>query len=175
MKIGFISDTHGSVFYLKKALSHLQNCDILLHAGDILSYGGYQSEPIIDVLNDLHNIFFVRGNTDRSIDFSFLKHEFSHDSRLIQLQNLRIFMTHGDIAPFESLFQTAKKENAAIFVYGHTHRATLMKKEGCIILNPGSTSYPRNGIHSCSILEHDFIKLIDIETGDIFGKMKFHF
>lgn len=34
MKIGVMSDTHGSLVYFEKALEVLSDCDILLHAGD---------------------------------------------------------------------------------------------------------------------------------------------
>lgn len=34
MKIGVLSDTHGSLPYLEKALDTLSDCDVLLHLGE---------------------------------------------------------------------------------------------------------------------------------------------
>lgn len=36
MKIGIMSDTHGSLLYFEKALNVLSDCDVLLHGGDVL-------------------------------------------------------------------------------------------------------------------------------------------
>ena len=39
MKIGVISDTHGSLDNTKKALEILKDCDTILHLGDVLYHG----------------------------------------------------------------------------------------------------------------------------------------
>ena len=39
MKIGVLSDTHGSYIQTKKALEALGDCDYLLHLGDVLYHG----------------------------------------------------------------------------------------------------------------------------------------
>ena len=63
MKIGVMSDTHGSSLYFEKALSILSDCDVLLHGGDILYHGprndipkGYDPKKLIETLNNLQNI-----------------------------------------------------------------------------------------------------------------------
>ena len=45
MKIGVMSDTHGSLPYLEKALDVLSDCDILLHNGDVLYHGPRNDLP----------------------------------------------------------------------------------------------------------------------------------
>ena len=45
MKIGVLSDTHGSLFYFEKALECLSDCDVLLHAGDVLYHGPRNDLP----------------------------------------------------------------------------------------------------------------------------------
>ena len=39
MKIGVMSDTHGSLPYFEKALDLLKDCDVLFHIGDVLYHG----------------------------------------------------------------------------------------------------------------------------------------
>ena len=39
MKIGVISDTHGSLYFFEMAMSYLKDCDKIIHAGDILYHG----------------------------------------------------------------------------------------------------------------------------------------
>ena len=63
MKIGVLSDTHGSLFYFEKALECLSDCDVLLHAGDVLYHGprndlpkDYNPKGLIAKLNELIRI-----------------------------------------------------------------------------------------------------------------------
>ena len=63
MKIGVLSDTHGSLFYFEKALECLSDCDVLLHAGDVLYHGprndlpkDYNPKGLISKINSLDNI-----------------------------------------------------------------------------------------------------------------------
>ena len=81
MKIGVMSDTHGSLPYLEKALDVLSDCDILLHIGDVLYHGprndlpeGYNPKAVIEKINNLDNITIVRGNCDADVDQMVIKH-----------------------------------------------------------------------------------------------------
>ncbi|MRZ30114.1 phosphodiesterase, partial [Paeniclostridium sordellii] len=69
MKIGVMSDTHGSLPYFEKALDTLSDCDILLHAGDVLYHGprndlpkGYDPKGVISKINNLDNILIAISN-----------------------------------------------------------------------------------------------------------------
>ena len=60
MKIGVMSDTHGSLTYFEKALDVLSDCDVLIHGGDILYHGprndipeGYNPKGLISKINSL--------------------------------------------------------------------------------------------------------------------------
>ncbi|WP_129408853.1 metallophosphoesterase family protein [Marinitoga lauensis] len=39
MKLGVLSDTHGSLFYFEKALKYLKDVDRIIHLGDYLYHG----------------------------------------------------------------------------------------------------------------------------------------
>ena len=45
MKIGVMSDTHGSLPYFEKALDLLKDCDVLFHIGDVLYHGPRNDLP----------------------------------------------------------------------------------------------------------------------------------
>ena len=36
MKIGIISDTHGDMRSIEKAIPYLEKCDLIIHAGDYI-------------------------------------------------------------------------------------------------------------------------------------------
>ena len=152
MKIGIMSDTHGSLLYFEKALNVLSDCDVLLHGGDVLYHGprndipeGYNPKKFIDTLNKLENIVII--------------------------------LNHGYIESEEEIIDKAKKMGGDILVLGHTHVKKLYMDDNLIVINPGSTSIPKDGSHSVAIidiiktddedeLELD-INLIDINTGNI--------
>ena len=82
MKIGVLSDTHGSLTYLEKALDTLSDCDILLHLGDVLYHGprndlpeGYNPKAVIEILNNLDNLTIAKGNCDADVDQMVIKHQ----------------------------------------------------------------------------------------------------
>ena len=64
---------------------------------------------------------------------------------------------------------------ADILILGHTHVKELYLDENLVVLNPGSTSIPKDGTHSVAIIDiiqsEDEIdmnfNLIDINTKDI--------
>ena len=59
MKIGVISDTHGSLYFFEMAMSYLKDCDKIIHAGDILYHGprndipgGYNPKELAEKIED---------------------------------------------------------------------------------------------------------------------------
>ena len=45
MRLGIISDTHGSLYFFEMAMSYLKDCDKIIHAGDILYHGPRNDIP----------------------------------------------------------------------------------------------------------------------------------
>ena len=56
-KIGILSDTHGLL--RPKVLDELQDCNAILHGGDI------NRQDIIDTLREIAPLYVVRGNNDK--------------------------------------------------------------------------------------------------------------
>ncbi len=182
MKIGVMSDTHGSLVYLEKALETLSDCDILLHAGDVLYHGprndlptGYNPKGVIAKINELDNILIARGNCDADVDQMVINHPIQGPYVLSQFGELRVLVNHGYVDSKEETIKKAKSMGADILVLGHTHVKELYVDENLIVINPGSTSIPKDGSHSVAIIDinesHEEldldINLIDINTNEI--------
>lgn len=182
MKIGVMSDTHGSLVYLEKALETLSDCDILLHAGDVLYHGprndlptGYNPKGVIAKINELDNILIARGNCDADVDQMVINHPIQGPYVLSQFGELRVLVNHGYVDSKEEIIKKAKSMGADILVLGHTHVKELYVDENLIVINPGSTSIPKDGSHSVAIIDinesHEEldldINLIDINTNEI--------
>ena len=52
----------------------------------------------------------------------------------------------------EVLVGEARARGADIVMFGHTHKPFLEEREGVIVLNPGSLSYPRQQGHRGSYM-----------------------
>ncbi|CEQ31173.1 phosphodiesterase [[Clostridium] sordellii] len=182
MKIGVMSDTHGSLPYFEKALDTLSDCDILLHAGDVLYHGprndlpkGYDPKGVISKINNLDNILISRGNCDADVDQMVINHPIQGPYVLSQFGETRILINHGYVDSKEETIKKAKSMGADILILGHTHVKELFIDENLIVLNPGSTSIPKDGSHSVAIIDitenHDEldleINLIDINSKEI--------
>lgn len=182
MKIGVMSDTHGSLLYFEKALDVLCECDIILHAGDVLYHGprndlpkGYNPKGVISKINELDNILIARGNCDADVDQMVITHPIQGPYVLSQFGETRILINHGYIDSKEDTIKKAKSMGADILILGHTHVKELFVDENLIVINPGSTSIPKDGSHSVAIIDilessHELdldINLIDINSKEI--------
>ena len=58
MKIGIISDTHGDIRSIDKAIPYLKECDLIIHAGDYIDDSEY-----IHYATDVE-VKCVKGNCD---------------------------------------------------------------------------------------------------------------
>lgn len=133
MKILIVSDTHKSHRNLEKVIEKTKGIDMLIHLGDVEG-----AEDYIEALVDCP-VKIVSGNNDF---FSDLPGECEFD-----VEGKHIFITHGH--PYyvsmgeEYLKKEAQRRGADIVMYGHTHKPSYFEKDGIIVLNPGSISYPR--------------------------------
>lgn len=133
MKILVVSDTHRYLGNLKIALDQEGKIDMLIHAGDAEGDENYIRSML------MCPTLIVRGNNDRGGDLPL--------ESTIDLYGVKIFITHGHKYAVrfdnELLINKAKKAGAEIVVFGHIHTPVLEKKDGVLIINPGSLTYPR--------------------------------
>lgn len=162
MKIGVMSDTHGSLLYFEKALDVLSECDVILHAGDVLYHGprneipaGYNPKELANKINTIDNILFAKGNCESDVDQMVISHPIQSPYMTCQFGEIRIVVNHGYIDSKEDTMKKAKSMGADILILGHTHIKELFVDEelGLVVLNPGSTTIPKDGSHSVAIID----------------------
>lgn len=174
MKIGVISDTHGSLKNTKKALEILEDCDTILHLGDVLYHGprnalpeDYNPKDLAILLKSIDNIIYTRGNCDSDVDQMVIEHDLTNKKRFLNIGKFRILTVHGYEEDENYRLRLAKSNNCDIVITGHTHKKVLEEKDGVILLNPGSPSIPKDGIKSVATISERSINLIDVDNKKI--------
>ncbi len=143
--VGLISDTHipkRAHRMPKKVLEIFQNIDYIIHAGDLVELA------VVDELEQLAPVLAVHGNMD-GMDAA---------GALPKLNSLRILdWKIGVMHDPDILFGTVKmrelsKENGFnVFVYGHTHTASIRWEGKTLFINPGSPTVPSSALSKPSV------------------------
>ena len=168
MKLLIISDIHGSSYYAKMIpeIFKLEKSDEMIILGDLYYHGprnplpkDYSPIDVCNILNSLkEKLKVVRGNCDALVDETISDFNF-HDHLLLNINNKRIYFTHGDKYNQDVL----PDEKFDIMFYGHFHTGFIRKKDNLIFANPGSLSLPKNKTrHSYIIMDSEKITLKDI-------------
>lgn len=120
-----------------------KNADVVLHLGDNVS------DVEIIKKQTGKDVVFVKGNCDIE--------RTAKVEQLIELENKKIFMTHGHEYGVKSsllnLNYRARELGADIALYGHSHIASIEKHDGIWFVNPGSVSLPRGLKHTIAFIE----------------------
>jgi len=134
MKIGVISDTHISIDAKDippEILEEFKSADMIIHAGDLVD---------LAVLDELHRVCkdvkAVCGNMDpQEVRNKLPKKE------LIVIGNFRIGVMHG-WGPADKLIdmmsEAFKSDKVNLIIFGHSHQAMNIRKDGIVYFNPGS-------------------------------------
>jgi len=178
MRIGIMSDTHGSLTAFKKAFEAMGPCDFILHAGDILYHGprnplpeGYDPRKLAEAINQLEIPFIAAaGNCDAPIDQALILLPIQSPYALFCTEKLRVLINHGHEKSDEELIDLAAKWRMDVLVTGHTHVKRLEKKNGILIVNPGSCSLPKDGIPSSAVMDDNEIRLVNIQDGNVVSR-----
>ena len=160
MKIMFASDIHGSAYYCRKMLDAYEasGAERLVLLGDILYHGPRNDLP--------REIYAVRGNCDTEVDQMVLNFPILADYGLFVLEGKTFYATHGHVFNQDHL---PPMQAGDILIHGHTHvlRADRIQAEGIgeiTILNPGSTSIPKEGNPpTYAILEDGMFRILTFE------------
>ncbi len=117
MRIGIVSDTHGLL--RKEVIEGLKGVDHIIHAGDI------DKKEVLDELEKIAPVTAVRGNADKEWA------KYLPEIAILEFEGNRIFVIHnkGKIAAPISAYP--------IIIYGHTHKYSLVEKDGQTWFNPG--------------------------------------
>ncbi len=135
MKIIVFSDSHGDTRSMEEVLRR-ETPDQILHLGDCVRDAQRLDTGGVPLLQ-------VAGNCDYGVSVpSILTPVF---------QGVRVFMTHGHLHGVKTSYlraiYAAQEAEAAILLFGHTHRAECFVREGLWVMNPGAcNSYGSYGV-----------------------------
>jgi uncharacterized protein len=143
MRIAVLSDTHADASRSEQVLlrlkNHVQGADLILHAGDITSV------ELLKGLCSLSTVEAVRGNMDSVEIRSTLP-----ETKILTIAGRRIGLIHGWGAPddlprrvYEKFLGEDKKPTVDAIVFGHSHRAMVERRDGVLLVNPGSPTDAR--------------------------------
>ena len=151
MRIGIVSDTHRFTAAIDRAIPLLQDCDLIVHAGDNVDDAEY-----IEAVTDIP-VVSVRGNCD-------FYSSPGKDEEIFMAEDKKVFVCHGDRYGIKytlvDLYEKASDIGADIVIFGHSHVPCYENMQGIIFINPGSTSLTRGG-------SKKGIGILDIENGEI--------
>ncbi|CUN34082.1 YfcE family phosphodiesterase [Mitsuokella jalaludinii] len=152
MKIGIVSDSHGSTRAIDRMLSHpaAEGVALWLHAGDITP----DAEYLAMVTEGKAKVRYVAGNSD-------WPEPGARYDDVVEAAGHRIFLTHGHMYGVrfttKMLCDAAGESGCDIAVYGHTHVAEISTGH-ITVLNPGSVARPRD------VMQGSFL-VMELEQG----------
>ncbi|NLC96298.1 MAG: phosphodiesterase [Erysipelotrichaceae bacterium] len=150
MKVLAISDLHGSLeaATIIEQIIVRHKIDIILCLGDILYHGprndlplDYNPKKIIPILNNYKDkIISVRGNCDSEVDQMVLEFPILSDINTFYINKRKIVASHGHVYGLDNLPFLSDND---VFIFGHIHIPIAKKENNYYILNPGSSSLPK--------------------------------
>jgi len=136
-RILVLSDTHGDLDPARRAIEDAQPLDGAIHLGDLVHDAGrLQAETGL-------TFWAVAGNNDAYLQ--------AEERQVFTVEGVRVFACHGhrfDLHPhhprnewkrsFSAMLREAEKEGARCVLFGHTHVPYRGRREGMLVMNPGS-------------------------------------
>ena len=152
MRAAFFSDSHGGTGAFRIAMETVMKrgkIDLFAFLGD-----GIQDfldlRPLMQSHNPLAQIHAVWGNND--------PHRIGlKEEAVVSFGGIWLFLSHGHLHKVKLtdrlLLEDARDRRCRVAVFGHTHHAFCLEKEGILLFNPGSVSLPVGLGPSAGILE----------------------
>jgi putative phosphoesterase len=140
MRIGILSDTHlpGPIRHLDELgpepASFFANVDLILHGGDLTS------PMVLDWLEQFAPVVCTTGNNDPIVDPR------CKEVEVLDVYGWRIGMVHSLRRGFRPMAELQQLFPAPvdIMIAGDTHQELLQYREGVVVLNSGSPTYPQH-------------------------------
>lgn len=176
MKLFVISDIHGSLTQLKKALNQFDKlqADKLILLGDLYYHGprnklpeGYDSMGCANLLNQYEDkIIAIKGNCDAEVDEMISKFKFQTSCEL-NFNSKKLYFTHGH-------HEIENMDNYDVIFVGHSHIYRCEKINSTLIVNPGSISLPKaDNSSNYLVVENNTISFYDINSNKLINKINF--
>jgi hypothetical protein len=140
MRIGILSDTHlpGIIRQLDELgpepASFFASVDLILHGGDLTS------PMVLDWLEQFAPVICTTGNNDPYSDPR------CQDVQLLDVHGWRIGMVHSLQRGFRPMAELQKlfPVRVDIMLAGDTHQEVLEHRDGVVLLNSGSPTFPQH-------------------------------
>lgn len=178
MRIGIISDTHGSLSAWEQSLRTLGEVDLLLHAGDVLYHGprnplpeGHDAKHLAEAINRYPGrIVMARGNCDADVDQVVLDVPIQSPYAIIVVNDMPIMVLHGHNTSEDELLGFMRRYELSFLIRGHTHVPGISKpfgEAGGVIINPGSAALPKTPDRrgTVAVIDDELIRICHIDDG----------
>ena len=163
MKLFIASDIHGDLEAATAVIERYKEsgADRLILLGDLLYHGPrndlpehYAPKKVIELLNTYKNdILCVRGNCEAEVDQMVLDFPVLAEYALIEVDGLRMFVTHGHKYNMNALPPLKKGD---VLLHGHTHvTAATPFGDHNLYINPGSAAIPKENTPKGYIIYED--------------------
>lgn len=148
MRVGIISDSHGSLSLLEKVIKKMGEVDAYIHLGDYIT----DADTVLKKTEKKYIV--VKGNCDI---------QEGEEEVVIQLAGKKLLITHGHQynikSGYNNIYYRTREEKADIVLFGHTHMPVSLWYKGRLFFNPGSIAFPRGG----SLASYGVIDIVDGE------------
>ncbi len=144
MRIGVISDTHGSKRAIDRVLAAAGKVDLWLHAGDYS-----QDAPYLEEKSGVP-VYAVCGNCDLYEGRGPVELVTKQEGVTIAMVHGHRYVTHSR---WDKLVYWGLEKQADVVIFGHIHIPVCEKDEGILVVNPGSAARPRYGAPTYGILQ----------------------
>ena len=156
MKCLCFSDSHGSSYYISRALALHPDAEVVFFLGDGIS--DFEEAVISD--RKPRAYFAVRGNCDNLATFM---NRPLKKTETLTLLGRKIIITHGDMYMVkysdEGLKKLAASESADVVIFGHTHRPTEkyvnLDLQNVYFFNPGSIGIGYGNVPTYGVISMD--------------------
>jgi putative phosphoesterase len=122
--VGVIADTHGLV--RPGVATALAGVSLILHAGDV---GG---PAVLATLSAIAPVDAVFGNVDDAHDPSLSR------ERVVSIGGVTLHVSHGHELGRPTAELLLARYRGDVVIFGHTHKAVVVREGGRIALNPGA-------------------------------------
>ena len=122
--IGVVADTHGLL--RPEVLRAFERVELIVHAGDV---GG---RAVLDGLSRIARVEAVYGNVDDPHDPSLAR------ERTVSAGGLTLHVSHGHELGRPTPALALARYAGDVVIFGHTHRAIVVRDGGRIGMNPGA-------------------------------------
>ena len=177
MKYLVASDIHGSLYFASELEERIkeEKIDKLILLGDLYYHGPrnpltdkYAPNDVSVLLNKYKDIILcTRGNCDAEVD-EYISEFPMEENITLTISGKKFFFTHG-----HRYNRDNPPSDFDVLVYGHFHTGFIVRENGKIYANPGSTSIPKGGtINSYMIITDSELILKDID-GKVIKKVNY--